>query len=215
MMRMILEKLNESELGFLRDLLNAAGASTNPVIVHPNGTRSVDSTLMSAKEAIKLDSMGEKFRRAYERKRVKEWMRNKNAWFATPATKRRLGALAGMQAQWSAARLPLIQAVVNLRDKPGNFVHLPFIVGLPAHYPAVLINDATDLVGWMIARGMANHQLGRLVLCQLCRKFGLRDRAKRDAHFCSLEHQKQANIQQRKERSVAVPEFGRISENPA
>jgi len=206
-MRLILETLTEKELKFLLRLLNAAGATVdvsekfNPA---PGGTRLKTTPFrlrreayVSVSEAISLDATGDKLRRGYEKGKVVEEMRRKGAWFAKSKQDRRT---LSMQEEWTWARLPLLQTVVHLRDKPGNFVQWPSIVGLPAHHPAVLINDPGDLVGWLITRGMANRQLQRFVKCSRgeCGRFGLRERAKQDAHFCTKKCQKLANAESRK-----------------
>jgi hypothetical protein len=214
-MRIILKELSRSELSFLLRLLNAAGATIE--LLEPNRHLRREA-VVSAEDAIWLDSVGDRLRRSYEKGKVHDEIRRPNSWFAMPAEKRsvknnymRNRNLIPMQNAWSFARGPLLDAIVRLRKNPGNFVHWPSIVGLPAHHPAVLINDPFDLVGWMIARGMANRQLQRFVKCarEECGKFGLRTRAKKDARFCSVECQRKANDESRKLRSAGI--FGQTS----
>jgi hypothetical protein len=192
---MILKSLSEEELSFLLRLLNAADAETEVLTKSASSVTRVKARV-SASEGQYLDKIGEKLRKSYEKGRVSEAIRPPAKYFATPAEDRKITTMCH---EWSLARFLLVRAVVDLRNQPGNFVHL-LVVGVPAHHPPVMVNDPTELVSWMIARGMANRQLRRLVRCSRkeCHKFGLRDRAKRDAKFCSVDCQKEFNFISRK-----------------
>ena len=152
---------------------------------------------ISGDDAIWLDNHGERLRLRYEQGKARDEMRKPGAWFRLPERERPINAMIG---EWGFARLPLVNAVENFRQNPGAFVHWPCIVGLPAHHPAVLLNDPCDLVSWLIARGMANRQLQRFVKCQrdACGKFGLRERARKDTRYHSTECQEIANAESRK-----------------
>jgi len=204
-MQLILSRLNEQELRFLLRLLNAARPNVSEHIepalramALKTSPRVLQRTVgIPAGDAIWLDNAGDILRRRYENGNVDDEMRKAGSWFGTPKEKRNIVA---MRQEWAWPRSPLLEAVVTFRKNPANFVHWPNIVGLPAHHPSVLINDPCDLVGWMIARGMANRQLQRFVRCERagCVKFGLRERAKKDARFCSVKCQSQANAEARK-----------------
>jgi hypothetical protein len=190
--RIILQKLSKKELAFLLQLLNSAGAATE---IEHLGNRRIKA-VVSVAEASSLDRAADRLRVRYEKNRVPDEIRPKGAYFASPARAR---SEHDMVNEWSHARIPAVSATVYLRDRPGSFVHV-LIVGVPAHHPPVMVNDPRDLVSWMVARGMANGQLKRLVKCKLpsCGKFGLRDRAKKDARFHSRKCQQEYNLLSRK-----------------
>jgi hypothetical protein len=215
-MQLILQELDDYEMQFLFRLLNSAGAcvelfspapNSDPRFPKSSSSRFLSkSAFVSPQEAIWLDRKSARLKRAYERGKVREKMRRTGAWFANSGKH----SISGMQQEWTIARVRLLDAVVTFRDTSANFIQWPSIVGLPAHHPAVLVNDPCDLVGWMTARGMANEQLKRFVKCARCGKFGLRRRAKKDAKFCSLECQGLANNESRKLKPVH-PSYGQIS----
>ncbi len=218
-MRLILARLNQKELRFLLRLLNAAGSEVPEQLKPVPGETALKTSprvlqrteAVSADDAIWLDDAGEALRRRYEKGNVEDRMRKAGAWFGTPKKKRNVVA---MRHEWTWPRLPLLNAVVTFRKNPASFVHWPSIVGLPAHHPSVLINDPCDLVGWMVTRGMANRQLQRFVKCarKECGKFGLRERAKKDARFCSVKCQVEANAEARKLRPTGT--FGHVFIEP-
>lgn len=189
-MLLVLKALSKVEVEFLRDLLNSSNASVDLF----SGQR--QKALVTADEADRLERRAETLRRSYEQGKVSDAIRPKNAYFAAPPIKR------AKQNEWSHARLQAVNVVVFHRHKEKNFVHWPMIVGVPAHHPPVMINEPADLVNWLIVRGMANGQLKRFVKCDRteCQKFGVRERARINAHYCSPECQEIANRQATKER---------------
>ncbi len=185
-MRIILDKLSRQELTFLLELLNSAGAEVD-IFKNSRFVRAI----VLPDEAARLDKLADRFRRSYEKGKVSETIRPKDKYYALSLKDRRRRAAN----DWSWARIPIINLVVHFRMKEGNFIHWPMIVGVPAHHPAVMINEPADLVNWLATRGMANGQLKRFVKCvrEDCGKFGIRQRSKKDARFCSVKCQKLEN----------------------
>jgi len=181
-----LDKLSRQELSFLLDLLNSAGGEVD-VFKNSRFLRAI----VSLDEATRLDKFADRFRLSYEKGKVSHTFRSKDKYYALPMRNRKQRA----QNDWSWARIPIISLVVHYRHKEGNFVHWPMIVGVPAHHPPVMINEPVDLVNWLLVRGMANGQLKRFVKCSRedCGKFGIRERSKKDARFCSVKCQKFEN----------------------
>jgi hypothetical protein len=185
-LRIILDKLSKPELMFLLDLLNSAGSEIDVF-----GKSRFIRAIVSPEEATQLDKVADRFRLSYEKGKVSETFRSSDKYYSLKMKDRKQRA----RNDWSWARIPLISLVVHYRHKEGNFVHWPMIIGVPAHHPAVMINDPVDLVNWLLVRGMANGQLKRLVKCSRedCGKFGIRERSKKDARFCSVKCQKLEN----------------------
>lgn len=192
-MRMIVPALSQKESAFVLALLNSAGAQVSD-------GKSVPT--VSDKDGEAFDKIAERLRRQYERGKVSDLIRPRGSYFVIKPSER---TARERSKQWGIARFPLTNAVVNLRNRPGNFVHV-LIVGVPAHRPPVMINNPIDLVNWLIARAMANRQLKRFVKCSRdgCGKFGMRARAKKDARFCSEECQRHFNAESRKLKSAGV-----------
>lgn len=206
-MRMILSKLTKKELLFLLELLNSAGSAID--VIRREKGKNVVGAYVSAQEAQRLDQTADRLRKLYEKGKVSEDTRPPNAYFLVAPQDRSIRAMRGA---WSYARYPLIEAIVTHRDQPNNFVSIQ-IVGVPAHHPPVMINEPSDIVEWLTARGMANRQLLRFVRCdwEECHKFGLRERAKKDARFCSEKCQKEANALAQKQKPDRRASFGHLS----
>ncbi len=123
-------------------------------------------------------------------------MRPADSLFSKKLTERKIGSVI---TNWSHARIPVVKAVLAAHESPRSFVHAPSIIGVPAHRSPILMNEPADLVNWLVFRGFANGQMARFVLCELCKKFGLRKRAKKQARFCSSHCQIEFNIKRRKD----------------
>lgn len=192
-MQMILDKLTKQELNFLLRLLNAANAYC---FENSTGFLRKNEGLISQDDATRFDREGEALRKRFEKNSVHPSMRPKHSLFAK-GLKERDGA--AVMSGWSHARKPAISAALVARKTPRSFVHAPSIIGVPAHRPPVLLNEPTDLVNWLVLRGFANGQMARFVRCKRCRKFGLRERAKQDAQFCTSACQIEFNVERKKE----------------
>lgn len=108
-----------------------------------------------------------------------------------------------LRAEWKTIREPLLQVIVEERDRPGFYCHLPRIA-LPQKKHQVVIFGPVDLVQWLVARAVANWQHLRFVKCQWCNWFKYRIRATIDMHYCSKECQEEANHHQKLQRYAAT-----------
>jgi hypothetical protein len=197
-MQMILDKLTKQELDFLLRLLNAAKSYS---FSNFSGFFRRQENIISGPDATALDRDGDALRKRYEKNRVKPAMRTPNSHFAKSLHERRINDVVS---DWSRARIPAVSSVSEARKSSRSFVHAPCIIGVPAHRPPVLLNEPADLVNWLVLRGFANGQMARFVLCELCKKFGLRERAKKQARFCSPECQIEFNIKRKKDGEFAT-----------
>ena len=198
-MQLILDKLSKRELDFLLRLLNAAKSYSFGK--NFSGFFRRQENLVTGSDATALDREGEVLRRAYERDSVKSWMRPADSLFSKKLTERKIGSVI---TNWSHARIPIVNAVTAAHESARSFVHAPSIIGVPAHRPPVLLNEPADLVNWLVLRGFANGQLARFVRCDLCMKFGLRKRAKKQARFCSSRCQIEFNVKRKKDADFAT-----------
>jgi hypothetical protein len=197
-MQMILDELTSQELAFLLRLLNAAKSYS---FANFSGFFRRQENIISGQDATSIDRDGDALRKRYEKNRVKPAMRTPNSYFAKSLHERKINHVVS---DWSRARIPAVSAVSEARKSSRSFVHAPSIIGVPAHRPPVLINEPADLVNWLVLRGFANGQMARFVLCELCKKFGLRERANKQARFCSPECQIEFNIKRKKDGEFAA-----------
>ena len=106
--------------------------------------------------------------------------------------------------EWDSARAIFAKVISrpDERKKSGFFFELPRI-GLPAQNPPVILQKPDDLMTWLLARAVANKQHLRFVRCAFaeCGKFGLRERGREDARFCSIACQIKENTKRALRRS--------------
>jgi hypothetical protein len=106
--------------------------------------------------------------------------------------------------EWALAQQTFHAAIVDQRDKPGLFCHLPAL-GLPTKRPPALITTPMELSVWLVARAVAHGQHRLFVKCarKECGKFGRRRRARASSKYCSAECQIIENARRAAERPKA------------
>jgi hypothetical protein len=101
--------------------------------------------------------------------------------------------LAALRKIWADAGEFGIRAVVDGRSFPFVLCPIP-ILSLPLKKPMAIISDRSDLFNWLFARAVANSQRLLFVKCKLCRKVGLRRRARVKTDYCSTKCQTDAAL---------------------
>lgn len=97
--------------------------------------------------------------------------------------------------RWQKARDVLESAIAQGRQHQGLFCELP-VIGLPTRMLVALIRTPEHLAQLFVARLTATGQRFRIVQCIRCRRFGMRERARRDSRFCSPRCQRDENLAQ-------------------
>lgn len=93
-------------------------------------------------------------------------------------------AEARLRNRWDDARKAFESVLIENRKDAGFYCPLPF-VELPAKRPKFFIRNPDDLATWLLARMMASKQWHAIVNCELCRRFGAHQRARKKMKLCT------------------------------
>jgi len=83
-------------------------------------------------------------------------------------------------------------------------------IGVPSKRPPIVVREPEALIRWLFFRGMANRQLGRIVECAYCGKWGLRNRARQGMKYCTKQCQQDAHLEGVKRSQNSSIEFAAL-----